>query len=338
MSVNLNELNEDQKKAATCIEGPVIILAGAGSGKTRTITYRIAYMIDAGIDTRNILAITFTNKAAKEMKERALALLDDKVLPPTLTTFHSFGLTIMRKSGILLGYRKNIQVCDAEDSVKRIKKIVKNKGFEKELVSQFADMISRAKDKLLEPSDIEVYEQGSVYDQFKQVYYAYQAGLKNDNMVDFDDLIMKPVQLFRSNPAALNWYQDHYRYLMVDEYQDTSHSQFELVRLLADKYKNICVVGDDYQSIYGFRGADISNILNFKNHYPSAYTVTIGQNYRSTHVIVNAAAAVIENNPDQLKKKLCSMQDNGIPIPVHAADDDRDEANFVANKIMKALE
>ncbi|WP_292193970.1 ATP-dependent helicase [Butyrivibrio sp.] len=335
--IDLTGLNEDQRKAATQIDGPVLILAGAGSGKTRTITYRIAYMIDQGIEPSSILAITFTNKAAKEMKDRALALLAGTSSVPFLSTFHSFGYTLLQKTAPLIGYTKRIHICDADDSMKRLKKICKNHKIEKELISDISDWISKAKDQLLMPEDIPDIIPGTVEAKALDVYKEYQSQLVADGLVDFDDLIMQPVRVFQLHPEVLDYYQDIYRYIMVDEYQDTSHAQFEFIRLLADKYKNICVVGDDFQSIYAFRGADISNILNFDKLYPNALRVTIGQNYRSTHKIVDAAARLIKNNPEQLDKTLMSMQDVGEPIYIHAADTDRDEATFVQEQISALL-
>ena len=335
--IDLTGLNEDQRKAATQIDGPVLILAGAGSGKTRTITYRIAYMIDQGIEPSSILAITFTNKAAKEMKDRALALLAGTSSVPFLSTFHSFGYTLLQKTAPLIGYTKRIHICDADDSMKRLKKICKNHKIEKELISDISDWISKAKDQLLMPEDIPDIIPGTIEAKALDVYKEYQSQLLADGLVDFDDLIMQPVRVFQLHPEVLDYYQDIYRYIMVDEYQDTSHAQFEFIRLLADKYKNICVVGDDFQSIYAFRGADISNILNFDKLYPNALRVTIGQNYRSTHKIVDAAARLIKNNPEQLDKTLMSMQDDGEPIYIHAADTDRDEATFVQEQISALL-
>lgn len=363
MPINLNELNKNQRKAVQQIEGPVIILAGAGSGKTRTMTYRIAYMIEQGIKPYNILAVTFTNKAAKEMKERALKLIGENCAPPTMCTFHSLGVLIMRQAGTRLGYRKNIQICDADDSQKRIKNIMKQQNLDKGLYPTIAEYISKSKDALKDPDEC-INEINKILNEIQsrqeiqntaanadpatvetlnqemilaRIYETYQNELFADNMVDFDDLIMKPVKIFKANPDVLEYYQNKFRYIMVDEYQDTSHAQFELIRLLAEKYRNICVVGDDYQSIYAFRGADIKNILSFNDQYPEAFTVKIGENYRSTQTIVNAAAELIKHNPHQMDKTLVSMQEMGDPIVLYKAIGEQQEADFVAKTISKYI-
>lgn len=346
-----NALNANQLSAVETIDGPVLILAGAGSGKTRVLTYRIAHMMqDEGISPRNILAITFTNKAAKEMLQRAQKLVGAD-MAPTLCTFHSFGYQILKDNYDKLGFSRRIHISDDTDSIKRLKKIVANHGLEdKGSAKDIQDFISWAKDHLYTPEDIKIMnrdgslsiEMGSddcvaINPTFISVYEEYQKGLFEDNLVDFDDLIMLPTLLFRDNRAVLEQYQEKYQYLMVDEYQDTSHAQFMLVHLLAQKYRNICVVGDDYQSIYKFRGADIHNILSFQETYPEAKVVTLGENYRSTQNIVDAAALLIQNNPNQMHKELKSMQEEGNLIHVSAEDNPDAEARHVAEQINELL-
>lgn len=329
------ELNPSQLKAADQINGQLLILAGAGSGKTKTLTHRIAHMIEDGIPSEQILAITFTKKAAGEMKSRISSLLGD-VRQPKACTFHSLGFDIVREFPVECGYRKRVSVCDAADSKTRAKEalaeVVTERGYtedtwsfesdrqgkeiqpyhkDKDVVNAFLEYISKAKDMCQGPiaaSDEAYANMGIIVQRgdFQLAYKKYQDELVADNVLDFDDLIMVPVLLLELNEEIANIYWNKYRYISVDEYQDTNNAQFRLVHRLAEGNGNLCVVGDDYQSIYGFRGADISNILNFKNTYPAANIVILGENYRSTHNIVNGASGVIAYN----RKQMCYGTNN----------------------------
>lgn len=344
------ELNPSQYEACVYMGGPLLILAGAGSGKTRVLTHRLAYMISKeNIPPEQILAITFTNKAAGEMKQRAKALIGDNTdsFEPTICTFHSLGYQILKKIWPLLGFKNRVHIADADDAKKRLKKLAKEKGLDKNAVSIVSNLMSAAKDHLLTPEECKNLTKDDdtsffafsitspEYKMFCQIYEKYQDSLMLDNLVDFDDLIMLPARTFRDNPKVLETYQEKFKYIMVDEYQDTSHAQFELVRLLAEKYRNITVVGDDYQSIYAFRGADITNILSFQKQYPNAKVVILGENYRSTKTIVDAAASVISYNKHQFQKDLVSMNDLGEPIKTLGFYSDREEAEYIADMIDK---
>lgn len=348
------ELNPSQYEAANYINGQLLILAGAGSGKTKTLTHRICHMIEAGINPKNILAITFTNKAAKEMTDRISSLIGD-VCKPKTCTFHSLGFDIIKEFGELIGYKPYVGICDDEDTKKRVKRALElvEKHYEIEagslsknkiLVKDVMTYISRCKDRCLGPDDIKqpnkVEENMSTFlvarELYVEAYSFYQAELERDNQVDFDDLIYKSVLLLRNNFVA-STLSNRYKYISVDEYQDTSHAQFQMVHYLVGENKNICVVGDDYQSIYAFRGADISNILSFKEDYPDAKVVTLGENYRSTGNIVDGASAVILNNVNQMKKNLFSMNEQGKPITIAEFEDYRQEAKYVVEKISKGL-
>lgn len=345
-----DSLNESQLEAAEQIDGPVLILAGAGSGKTKTLTQRICHMIEEGIPANEILAITFTNKAAKEMSDRILSLIGENAKPKTCT-FHSLGFEIIREFGTLIGYRPHIGICDEDDRKKRLKQALetvetlqeykvgtfsKNK-IAVEILSKF---ISAMKDLCLMPDecknvsckDDEVLSKAELI----MAYSYYQASLMEDNQVDFDDLITNSVRLLEREDVA-NSYWRRYKYISVDEYQDTSKAQFRMVHRLAEGNGNICVVGDDYQSIYAFRGADITNILSFQTVYPDAKVVILGENYRSTPQIVNGASAVIANNPEQMEKELFSMNPDGKPITIASFGYYTAEADYVARKIKTGI-
>lgn len=343
--MDLSVLNEPQQIAATHIDGPLLILAGAGSGKTKTLVYRMAYMIENGISARNILAITFTNKAAKEMKNRTVALLK-KSCTPHISTFHSFAVSVLRQTCTELGYQKGFQIYDEEESKKLLKETIKNIAEQNIIIDntkvtdiepeQYISYFSFAKDNLLYPGELSQNFE-DINPMVDHVYLEYQKNLLTNNAMDFDDLIFNCVRIFQK-PHFLNGFQSIYKYIMVDEYQDTSHAQFEMIRLLAEKYKNICVVGDDYQSIYKFRGADITNILNFQNQYPEALSVTLGINYRSTEDIVDGAAAVIAHNTKQLHKDLVSFRGIGNKITISEYQDPRDESFNCVQHIMDEVE
>lgn len=332
----LNKLNNMQKEAVLKTEGAVLLLAGAGSGKTRVLTHRIAYLINKGVRPFNILAITFTNKAAKEMKERVLNICEEgnQVL---VSTFHSLCVRILRRDIDKIGYTNKFTIYDADDTERVIKEIMKEYKINDDILTSKAVMaeISRQKDKLI---NAYVYEQNVSSDFRKKlisdVYKAYENRLKTNNSLDFDDLIFKTVELFANNPDVLQNYQDRFKYIMVDEYQDTSTSQYTLIKMLANKYKNICVVGDDDQSIYGWRGADINNILDFEKDFENATVIKLEQNYRSSKNILNAANFVIKNNFGRKEKTLWTENQEGDLINYEKCNTDREEANFIANEIL----
>lgn len=334
----LEKLNDKQKEAAACVEGPVLILAGAGSGKTRVLTNRTAYMIDEkGINPWNILAITFTNKAAGEMRERIDNLVGMGSESIWVATFHSTCVRILRRHIDLLGYDNNFTIYDSDDSKSLMKEICKRLRIDTKQYPEkrFLNRISSAKNELLSPSD-EMDCAGDYADElYAKVYKEYQDGLKKNNALDFDDLIMKTVELFKAFPEVLDNYQERFLYIMVDEYQDTNTAQFELVRLLADKHKNICVVGDDDQSIYKFRGANIRNILDFEKVYPEAKVIKLEQNYRSTQVILDAANAVISNNSARKSKALWTDKGDGCKIRFISCDSGYEEAELIVDSICR---
>ncbi len=336
--IGFEALNPMQKKAVLQKEGPVLILAGAGSGKTGALTVRIAHMVEGGVKPWNILAITFTNKAAREMKERVDALVGEAARDIWVSTFHSSCVRILRRDIDKLGYDRNFSIYDADDQEKVIKEAFKQLNFplmDKQFpVKGVMAEISRQKEELVSWED---YEKGTDNDPRRiktaKVYRVYQQILKKSNALDFDDLIYKTVQLFRTCPDVLDRYQEKFRYIMVDEYQDTNSSQYELIRLLAAKYGNLCVVGDDDQSIYGWRGANIRNILDFEKDFPNTVVIKLEQNYRSTKNILEAANSVIHNNVTRKEKSLWTENDTGSIIHVYKADNEYDEARFVAEKI-----
>lgn len=339
MKERLNTLNPMQKEAVLTTEGPLLLLAGAGSGKTRVLTHRISYLINQGVRPFNILAITFTNKAAKEMKERVCAICEDgnQVL---VSTFHSFCVRILRRDIDKLGYTNKFTIYDADDSERLIKDIMKEYKINDDILSakSVINEIGRQKDKLINAT---TYAQNAGSDFKKKIiadiYRAYEERLKTNNSVDFDDLIFKTVQLFANNPDILENYQDRFKYIMVDEYQDTSTSQYTLIKLLANKYKNICVVGDDDQSIYGWRGADINNILDFEKDFKNAKVIKLEQNYRSSKTILDAANFVIKNNFGRKEKNLWTENEQGSLIEYEKCNSDREEAKFVANEILDKI-
>jgi len=335
------ELNEPQLRAVTSIDGPVLIIAGAGSGKTRVITYRIAYMLEKGIPQHAILALTFTNKAAKEMETRVKELTGKKLQSLTVGTFHAFGLSIIRDEAELLGFRKNFSVYDETDRVTLIKDSLRecrlaSKKFDLYALSQ---LFSNIKTGIASWNDGKNKNGlGSV--DLKPVYETYQNGLKVYNAVDFDDLLTLPLELFEKNPDILAKYCKRYRYIMVDEFQDTSLTQYRLMRLLAtggtdgdNADCNVCVVGDDDQSIYSWRGADYRNIIQFEKDFPRVKEIKLEQNYRSTSTILDAANGVISRNTNRKDKNLWSVVGGGKPIELVCPDNESDEADFIAAKI-----
>lgn len=332
----LDKLNEEQRRAAVHINGPLLILAGAGSGKTNTMTHRIAYLIrEQGISPYNILAVTFTNKAAKEMRDRAERLVGEN-LNMWILTFHSACLRILRSHADKLGYEKDFVVYDPTDQKVVIKNCIKEQRIDdkKFTPSYVLSVISDCKEKHITPAH---YEQKYGND-FKgkvlaPLYRAYETTLRKNNAMDFDDLILRTVQLFEQDEEVLQFYQDRFRYIMVDEYQDTNFMQYRFIKLLAEANKNICVVGDDDQCIYQWRGADIKNILEFEKDFPGAEVIKLEQNYRSCGNILDAAHSVIENNQGRKPKKLWTSQEKGEKIRYYRADDDREEARYIAAQI-----
>ena len=307
----LNGLNDKQKEAVLHIDGPCLVIAGAGSGKTRVLTTRIANLIENGIPSYNILAITFTNKAAKEMKERLERIVPDN--NAFVGTFHSLGVRIIRENAPLLGLDRTFSIVDSDDVVSIIKKIMKDKGLDPKMTSPayIRNKISNIKNEMLSSNDIAKFYNTPQDKAAEQVYYEYIEVLKKNNAVDFDDLLRLPVELFINHPEVLESYQDRFKYILIDEYQDTNEVQYKLSKLLAKKYKNIFIVGDPDQSIYMFRGANFRNILNFEKDYSNALVIPLEENYRSTKYILDAANSVIKYNKETKEKTLWSSVGEG---------------------------
>lgn len=334
--MDLTRLNDKQREAVLHMDGPCLVLAGAGSGKTSVLTNRIANLIENGVEPSNILSITFTNKAAKEMKERVYNLIGKIAYDIQISTFHSFGLKILKKHYDLLGYDKNFVILDSDDTLAVIKKLIKESNLDpKEYSAKYVrNKISGAKNQLL---SVSAYERIEYDKNIILIYDRYLKKLKSNNSIDFDDLLLLPIELFKKNKELLNYYQDLYRYILIDEYQDTNEAQYVLTKMLADKYKNLFVVGDESQSIYSFRNANYKNILNFESHYPSAKTILLEQNYRSTQTILNAANEVIKNNKERKDKNLWSNNDVGDKIKYVRVDDEKDEASYVSREIKRLV-
>ena len=334
-------LNEPQREAVYYTEGPLLILAGAGSGKTRVLTHRIAYLIEEkGVNPWNILAITFTNKAAGEMRERVDRLVGFGSESIWVSTFHSMCVRILRRHISLLGYDTNFTIYDADDQKTLMKDVCKLLQIDTKIYKERALLaaVSHAKNELVTPEEFRL-NAGGDFSQRKiaEVYEEYEKQLKANNALDFDDLLIKTVQLFQTQADVLEYYQERFRYIMVDEYQDTNTVQFELVRLLASKYRNLCVVGDDDQSIYKFRGANIKNILNFEQYFEDAKVIKLEQNYRSTSNILNAANAVIRNNAGRKDKTLWTDNGEGEKIQFRQFDSAYDEAEYIVDDIRKRV-
>lgn len=340
----LNQLNEPQHEAAACTEGPVMIIAGAGSGKTRTLTYRIAHLINMGTDPFNILALTFTNKAAGEMKERIIKLVGSEARNIWMGTFHSVFARILRSEAQKLGYLNSFTIYDNDDSKSAIKQIVKALNLDPKAYnpSYVLGRISMAKSNLLSPDDycnnpeIQQTDKDSKRPMIGEIYKMYNQRLRNAMSMDFDDLLFNMNVLLRDFPDVLLKYQNRFRYIMVDEYQDTNYSQYLIVKKLAARFQNICVVGDDAQSIYAFRGANIQNIFNFRRDYPNLKMFKLEQNYRSTQNIVKAANSIIAKNKEQIEKEIWTDNGEGSRIRLLCASDERDEGRQVAESIQEA--
>ncbi|HFI0149705.1 TPA: DNA helicase PcrA [Streptococcus suis] len=335
MNPLLNGMNDRQAEAVRTTEGPLLIMAGAGSGKTRVLTHRIAYLIDEKmVNPWNILAITFTNKAAREMKERAYAL-NPATQDCLIATFHSMCVRILRRDADHIGYNRNFTIVDPGEQRTLMKRILKQLDLDPKKWSERTILatISNAKNDLIDDVAYEA-QAGDLYTQIvAKCYKAYQKELRQSEAVDFDDLIMLTLRLFDQNPEVLTYYQQKYQYIHVDEYQDTNHAQYQLVKLLASRFKNICVVGDADQSIYGWRGADMQNILDFEKDYPESKVVLLEENYRSTKTVLQAANEVIENNRNRRPKKLWTQNAEGDKITYYKASDENDEAIYVAGQI-----
>ncbi len=335
MNPLLNGMNDKQAEAVQTTEGPLLIMAGAGSGKTRVLTHRIAYLIDEKfVNPWNILAITFTNKAAREMRERAMAL-NPATTDTLIATFHSMCVRILRREADHIGYNRNFTIIDPGEQRTLMKRILKNLNLDPKKWNERSILgtISNAKNDLLDKVAYD-HQAGDMYTQIvAKCYKVYQEELRRSEAMDFDDLIMMTLRLFDQNPDVLAYYQQRYQYIHVDEYQDTNHAQYQLVKLLASRFKNICVVGDADQSIYGWRGADMQNILDFEKDYPEAKVVLLEENYRSTKIILQAANDVIQNNRNRRDKKLWTQNADGEQIVYYRANDERDEAIFVASTI-----
>ncbi|MBP3284870.1 MAG: DNA helicase PcrA [Clostridia bacterium] len=335
--IDFENLNAPQKEAVQTTEGPLLVIAGAGSGKTRVLTYRIAYLIsEKQVKPYNILAITFTNKAAKEMKERVTSLLGKTAEETWISTFHSLCVKILRYDIDKIQYDKNFVILDAADQKTLIKECQKELNIDDKNYPQgyLLSEISRAKNNLLSPEEYtKRYQADFRLSKVALVYELYQKKLKNENALDFDDLIMQTIRLFMENPEVLSFYQNKFRYILIDEYQDTNPAQFTLVSMLAAGFGNICAVGDDDQSIYAFRGADMRNILEFEQTFPGAKVIKLEQNYRSTANILNAANEVIKNNVGRKSKKLWTENGSGSKIQFNRAENEREEARYIIDQI-----
>ncbi len=335
-------LNPQQKKAVQITEGPLLVVAGAGSGKTSVLTRRIAYLVaEKGIAPWNILAITFTNKAATEMREREHKLLGQQADSIWMSTFHALCVRILRRDAEKIGYTSNFSIADSAEQLTLIKHIQKEQNINPKMYEprRILSAISNGKNDLLTPDAYSASAASPFEKVTAQVYQEYQKRLKNDQIMDFDDLIMQTLVLFKTDPAVLHYYQNKFRYLLVDEYQDTNQAQYELCHALAAQYKNICVVGDADQSIYGWRGANMENIMNFEKDYHDAgvQTVKLEQNYRSTGHILAAANAVIKNNSNRKAKKLWTDQGEGAKVTYYRAQSGDDEAHFIISKIQEEV-
>ena len=336
----LEKLNEKQLEAVKYKDGPLLVIAGAGSGKTKVLTTRIAHLIETGILPENILAITFTNKAAKEMKMRIYNLIGVKASNMQISTFHSFGLSLLKIYYDYVGLRKNFTILDSEDTLSLIKKIIKDAGYDIKVYNPrtVRSKISSAKNELVTPDELSNFSSCDFDNVVVEVYRIYQDKLLDNNSVDFDDLLTLPITIFKENKEILKNYQEQYKYILIDEYQDTNRVQYILTKMLSAKYKNICVVGDQDQSIYGFRGSNYQNILNFETDYPNTKVIMLEQNYRSTQNILSAANDVIKNNKNRKEKNLWTDNNDGDKVTYKRCIDEKDEANYVVSEINKLID
>ena len=338
--MNLDNLNDKQKEAVLYNDGPLLIIAGAGAGKTKTLTTKIAYLIEEGLAAPyNILAITFTNKAAKEMRDRLYLLIGDEARKLQVSTFHSFGLKLLRENYELLGYDRNFVIMDSDDSLTVVKKIIKDLNYDPKIYNPKAirNKISSCKNELISAHDYERYAVSDYEQVIQKVYEKYEHKLKTNNSVDFDDLLILPIKLFKEHRDVLEKYQDLYKYVLIDEYQDTNEAQYILTKMISEKNRKITCVGDDSQSIYSFRGANYKNILNFEKDYKDAKKILLEQNYRSTGNILDAANQVIKNNRDRKDKNLWTNKGPGDKIKYYRAYNERDEAQYIIRKIKELV-
>jgi len=344
MSSNiLNELNEAQREAVVSTDGAVMVIAGAGSGKTRVLTYRVAHLVEKGVDPFHILALTFTNKAAREMKNRIVTLVGREAQNVWMGTFHSVFARVLRIEGHLLGYPQNYTIYDTDDTKRVIKNLIKENNLDDKVYQPgyILHRISSAKTSLLSADDYNANPELTEYDLSSgkphtgKLYLQYQNRLRRASAMDFDDLLFNMNVLLRDFPDVLYKYQQKFHYILVDEYQDTNYAQYLIIKKLAANNENLCVVGDDAQSIYGFRGANIQNILNFKSDYPDHQVYKLEQNYRSTKTIVEAANHIIANNKNQIYKEIWTDNQEGPLIPVIRSSTDNEEANLVAQSIFE---
>lgn len=334
--MNLEYLNDRQKEAVLYGDGPLLILAGAGSGKTSVLTKRVAYLIkERNVSPKNIVAITFTNKAAKEMKERIIKEVGKEGYDIQISTFHSFGLRIIKENYEKLGYEKNFTIIDSDDSLTVVKKILKEMGIDPTRFNPkfIKNQISSCKNEMVTPEKYKNLVNDELSDITYKVYKKYQDTLLRNNSLDFDDLLIKPIELFNKYKEVLENYQELFKYVFIDEYQDTNEAQYILSKMISAKYKNICVVGDDAQSIYSWRGANFKNILNFEKDYKNAKVILLEQNYRSTKTILNAANSVIKNNINKKDKNLWTDNSLGEKIKYVRTNDEKDEASYVTREI-----
>lgn len=336
----LNGMNPRQKEAVIHTEGPLLIMAGAGSGKTRVLTHRIAYLIEEKqVNPWNILAITFTNKAAKEMKERVARLMKTGGNDVWVSTFHSMCVRMLRRDIDKIGYNKAFTISDPSEQQTLMKRILKERNIDPKKYDPRAilSQISNAKNELMTPNDYRETASSPFEKIVADCYDDYQKELRRNQAVDFDDLIMLTIRLFQDSPETLDYYQNKFHYIHVDEYQDTNHAQYTLVNLLAKRFKNLCVVGDADQSIYGWRGANMENILNFEKDYADAEVVLLEQNYRSTKMILKAANDVIGNNSNRKKKKLWTDNDDGEKITYYRGQSEHDESRYIVSKMQEEM-
>ncbi len=331
----LNDLNPVQQDAVKATNGPVMIIAGAGSGKTRVLTYRVAHLIACGVPPHEILALTFTNKAANEMKQRVVKLVGERASQLWMGTFHSMFARVLRRECEFLGYTKSFTIYDSDDSLSVIRQSMAQLGISPQQVhpNLIRSLVSAAKNRMLTPKGYEEEARDFTEEKAAQVFKVYEKQLEKNNAMDFDDLLVKPIQLFTRHPAVLERYQHRFKFTLVDEFQDTNRAQYQVTKLLAAKYRNISVVGDDAQSIYAFRGADIRNILDFSRDYPDCQTFRLEQNYRSTKAILHLAGRLINHNVDQFKKQLWTENPQGDNVTLLDCADDRDEGRNIVQII-----
>ncbi len=335
MSSFLKDLNPVQQEAVKALNGPVMIVAGAGSGKTRVLTYRVAYLVHCGVKPYEVLALTFTNKAASEMRKRIIRLVGKDSQQVWMGTFHSIFARILRWECQPLGYNRSFTIYDTDDSLSLIKGAMRDLGISTQQYHPQAirSRISIAKNQMIYPQEFARIADDVFEEKLAHVYEEYQKRLHRNNAMDFDDLLLKPIELFQQYPKVLEKYQHRFKFVLVDEYQDTNRAQYVLIRLLAESHRNICVVGDDAQSIYAFRGADIRNILDFERDYPSCQLFRLEQNYRSTKKILAVADAVIKNNVHQIHKNLWTDNTGGDPVVLVECSDDMDEGYRIVRHI-----